>query len=103
MILDEHVFQQNQTRGKIKLWCPLDSTSGTINKHGGATTTAEGEDIAMLDVNQAMITDTITTVQCDTCGKWRHTPYGNDQIPEGAWYCSMNSWDVYNSCDAPEQ
>ena len=71
------------------------------NQHGGAT--AEGEDAAMLGVNQAITTDTITTVQCDTCGKWRHTPYRHDQLPEGAWYCSMNTWDVYNSCEAPEQ
>ena len=47
-------------------------------------------------------------VQCEnaSCNKWRKLPphMSMSDLPDSAWYCSMNSWDPARaSCDAPEE
>ena len=45
-------------------------------------------------------------VQCDKCAKWRVLPPSEEayELPEGAWYCRMNSWNTTLAlCDAPEE
>ena len=43
-------------------------------------------------------------VQCDKCQKWRLLPSFVDSsaLPD-KWFCTMNVYDNFNSCDVPEQ
>eukprot|EP00816_Leptocylindrus_hargravesii_P004282 CAMPEP_0196810506 /NCGR_PEP_ID=MMETSP1362-20130617/10310_1 /TAXON_ID=163516 /ORGANISM="Leptocylindrus danicus, Strain CCMP1856" /LENGTH=1142 /DNA_ID=CAMNT_0042185525 /DNA_START=239 /DNA_END=3667 /DNA_ORIENTATION=+ len=43
-------------------------------------------------------------VQCDECQKWRLLPsFVNSATLPDKWFCSMNIYDNYNSCNVPEQ
>lgn len=43
-------------------------------------------------------------VQCDECQKWRLLPsFVNSAALPDKWFCSMNIYDNYNSCNVPEQ
>lgn len=53
------------------------------------------------DVN---VTDSSDTwVQCDACKKWRRLPETSIPNVKNAWFCSMNSDHLRQSCRAPEE
>ncbi|PON60049.1 F-box protein [Parasponia andersonii] len=44
-----------------------------------------------------------TWVQCDACGKWRRFQESRMSNASTAWFCSMNSDPLYQSCIVPEE
>lgn len=44
-----------------------------------------------------------TWVQCDACHKWRKLIDSTKADSSAAWFCSLNSNILYQSCDAPEE
>lgn len=44
-----------------------------------------------------------TWVQCDACHKWRQIHESNIADASTAWFCSMNTDPLFNSCSVPEE
>ncbi|KAF7824717.1 F-box protein [Senna tora] len=44
-----------------------------------------------------------TWIQCDACHKWRKLADANMANTNAAWFCSMNTDPLYQSCSVPEQ
>lgn len=44
-----------------------------------------------------------TWVQCDACQKWRRLSDDSLSDSRAAWFCSLNSDPLYQSCNAPEE
>ncbi|XP_028770015.1 F-box protein At3g54460 [Neltuma alba] len=44
-----------------------------------------------------------TWIQCDACQKWRKLADANMANTNAAWFCSMNTDPLYQSCSIPEQ
>ncbi|KAK3025254.1 hypothetical protein RJ639_044496 [Escallonia herrerae] len=44
-----------------------------------------------------------TWVQCDACRKWRKLANASVEDKSKAWFCSMSSDPLYQSCSAPEE
>ena len=44
-------------------------------------------------------------VACDKCSKWRKLPFNilPEDLPEGDWFCTMNTWDTFNTCEVEEE
>ena len=44
-------------------------------------------------------------VGCEKCSKWRKLPFNilPDDLPEGDWFCTMNTWDTFNTCEVEEE
>jgi len=69
----------------------------SVTSHGSEATATATETSATAEADW---------VQCDSCSKWRVLPPANEhyELPEGAWYCHMNTWNPkLASCDAPEE
>ena len=48
--------------------------------------------------------DDINWVQCEKCEKWRSIPASVDaeSLPNN-WYCELNDWNDFNTCEKPEE
>ncbi|GAB4827393.1 hypothetical protein Ancab_034278 [Ancistrocladus abbreviatus] len=44
-----------------------------------------------------------TWFQCDACQKWRKIPDGSVADATAAWFCSMNTDPLFQSCNVPEE